>query len=70
MIQLGIMARNYTSLHTPIDLEHIEKKALKNQGKSSVLTKLDIVLIFIGLTTTLVLGVLVYMLVLRDSGLL
>lgn len=67
------MEKHYTSLHTPLHLEELEKKIAKNQAstsgtKSGSLSKLDIALIVVGVITSLVLAGLMYMLYLQDSG--
>ncbi len=64
------MEKHYTSLHTPLHLDELEQKIAKNQKGASpkTLSKLDVVLIVIGVITTIVLGVLIYLLYMQDSG--
>jgi hypothetical protein len=71
------MAKNYTPLHTPLRLDILKKRlaeheknakgASQQKGKTG-LTGMDMVLIVIGIITTVVLGVLLYKLHLKDSG--
>ncbi|MFW5703639.1 MAG: hypothetical protein ACOCXQ_02290 [Patescibacteria group bacterium] len=60
--------KNYTSLHTPLHLEKLHHKVQQKAGKKRILGKFELVLIIIGIVTTVILGILVYMLYLKDAG--
>lgn len=57
------MWKNYTSLHTPLNIEKLRSKV---EGKK--VSPVDIVLIIVGVITTIVLAVLLFMLYQKQMG--